>query len=94
MDNPDGHPASQRRGHKAIARRVAGPLAAQLDFQAPAPPPEGEEEGGLPGLEEIGRGLAAAVFAPQLAIAGKLLSARPALDLAPGARVLAACCRC
>lgn len=73
LDDPAGtlHPSEE--GHKAIARRVAGPLAAQLHFQAPAAPPEAEADGGLPSLKQIGTGVATAVFAPQLAIAGKLL---------------------
>lgn len=74
MDNPAGTVHPNEEGHKAIARRVAGPLAALLHFQAPAPPPEAEADGGLPSLKEIGGGVATAVFAPQPAIAGKLLS--------------------
>lgn len=76
--NPAGTLHPNEEGHKAIARRVAGPLAAELDFQAPAPPPEAESDEGLPSLGEIGGGVATAVFAPQLAIAGKLLE--PDLD--------------
>ena len=78
MNNPAGTLHPNEEGHKAIARRVAGPLAALLDFQAPAPPPEAEAEEGLPNLGEIGQGVATAVFAPQPAIAAKLLS--PDLD--------------
>ena len=77
-DNPAGTLHPNEEGHKAIARRVAGPLAALLDFQAPVPPPEAEADEGLPSLGEIGTGVATAVFAPQLAIAAKLLE--PDLD--------------
>ncbi len=77
-DNPAGTLHPNEEGHKAIARRVAGPLAAELDFQAPAAPPETDGDEGLPSLGEIGTGVATAVFAPQLAIVGKLLS--PDLD--------------
>ncbi|HET9197263.1 MAG TPA: SGNH/GDSL hydrolase family protein [Solirubrobacterales bacterium] len=76
--NPAGTLHPNEEGHKAIARRVAGPLAAELDFQAPAAPPEAEGEEGLPGPGEIGSGVATAVFAPQLAIVGQLLE--PDLD--------------
>ncbi len=79
-DNPAGTLHPNEEGHKAIARRVAGPLAAELDFQAPAPPPEAEAGEGLPSLGEIGTGVATAVFAPQPAIAAKLLE--PDLDSA------------
>jgi lysophospholipase L1-like esterase len=75
MGNPAGTLHPNEEGHKAIARRVAGPLAAELHFLAPAAPPEGgEEDGGLPSLGEIGRGVATGVLAPQLAVTGKLLS--------------------
>lgn len=47
MGNPAGTLHPNEEGHLAIARRVAGPLAAELHFLAPAPPPEAGDDGGL-----------------------------------------------
>lgn len=75
--NPLGTLHPNEDGHLAIARRVAGPLAAELDFLAPAAPPEAEAEEGLPSLGEIGSAVAVATFAPLPLIAGELLSPDP-----------------
>lgn len=44
MLNPLGTLHPNEAGHRAIARRVAEPLAELLDFRAPAPPPSAEED--------------------------------------------------
>jgi lysophospholipase L1-like esterase len=44
MKNPLGTLHPNEDGHRAIARRVAGPLAELLDFRTPAPPPSAESD--------------------------------------------------
>ena len=76
--NPTGTLHPNEAGHQAIARRVAAPLAAELDFQAPAPAPGSEEEeGGLPGLKTLGGWVAAGVLAPYAVVAGVVLEPDP-----------------
>jgi lysophospholipase L1-like esterase len=50
LDDPEGTLHPNEEGHRAIANRVARPLAALLDFQTPAQPPEADEGGGLPDI--------------------------------------------
>jgi lysophospholipase L1-like esterase len=50
LEDPAGTLHPNEEGHKAIAKRVARPLAALLDFQTPADPPEADEGGGLPDI--------------------------------------------
>ncbi|HEX6781694.1 MAG TPA: GDSL-type esterase/lipase family protein [Solirubrobacterales bacterium] len=44
MKNALGTLHPNEEGHRAIARRVAGPLAELLDFRTPAPPPSAESD--------------------------------------------------
>jgi hypothetical protein len=77
-DNLAGTLHPNEAGQRAIARRVAGPLAAALDFQAPAPAPGTEEaEGGLPRLKTLGGWVAAGVLAPYAVVAGVVLKPDP-----------------
>lgn len=50
LGNPSGTLHPNEDGHRAIAKRVARPLAALLEFQTPADPPEADEGGGLPDI--------------------------------------------
>ncbi len=79
MHNPAGTLHPNQEGQQAIARRVAGPLAATLDFQAPAPPPAAAEGGdkGLPSLKALGGWVAAGFAAPYALIAALVLKPDP-----------------
>jgi len=78
MGNPTGTLHPNEAGQAAIARRVAAPLAAALDFQAPAPAPGSEEaEGGLPSPKTLGGWVAAGVLAPYAVVAGVVLKPDP-----------------
>ncbi|HVD40652.1 MAG TPA: SGNH/GDSL hydrolase family protein [Solirubrobacterales bacterium] len=77
-DDPAGTLHPNEAGHQAIARRVAAPLAAALDFQAPAPAPGSEEEeGGLPSPKTLGGWVVAGVLAPYAVVAGVILEPDP-----------------
>lgn len=52
LGDPEGTLHPNEEGHRAIANRVARPLAALLDFQTPSQPPEADEGGGLPDIPE------------------------------------------
>jgi lysophospholipase L1-like esterase len=79
LGNPIGTLHPNQEGHQAIARRVAGPLAAALDFQTPAPAPGAKaKDEGLPSLKTFGGWVAAAVTAPYALVAALVL--KPDLD--------------
>ncbi|HET8956765.1 MAG TPA: SGNH/GDSL hydrolase family protein [Solirubrobacterales bacterium] len=48
LEDPEGTLHPNEEGHRAIAKRVARPLAALLGFRTPADPPEADEGGGIP----------------------------------------------
>jgi hypothetical protein len=50
LGDPEGTLHPNEDGHRAIAKRVARPLAALLDFQTPAEAPEADEGGGFPDI--------------------------------------------
>lgn len=62
LKDPAGTLHPNEEGHQAIAKRVARPLAALLDFQTPADPPEADEGGGIPDVPKEALILLALIF--------------------------------